>query len=129
MMSTYAVDSTAQQMRATGIVDPVYDWIDDAATGRRRQSETPARDAAGLPLWAVEAQYIAVSFGRQSTVVCRVTVPAVEIPTLAPFEVVPFVGLTVAVSVPRGGSTVRESWRADSIAAASSGSSRTRDAA
>ena len=80
-MSTYAIDSVRQAMVATGIVQPVFEWI-ETPEGRRRPSEVQDRDEdTGMPLWQVEVSYRTESFGRETTVNAMVTVGAPEQPT------------------------------------------------
>lgn len=116
-MSTFYVDGQAQQLRATGVVEPVMEWLEDPTTGRRRPSDQQARDEAGTLLWAVETSRLVEEWGRSRTVVAKVTVPAATMPTLPAFEVVAFTGLVVAVRVPRGGGQLIESWTAAGLTA------------
>lgn len=115
VMSTYHLDATAQQLRATGITEPIMQWIEDGTTGRRRPSDVQDVNENGVPLWAIEVQYVAEAWGRLSTVVAKVTMPSPEAPQLAAFEVVPFVGLSVTVTPTKAGG-MREAWRAEGIA-------------
>lgn len=113
-MPSYTVDSTRQPMTATGIVEPVFEWV-EKPDGGRRPSETQARnEATGMPLWAVEVLYIQTSFGRKSTVTAKVTVDAQEEPKPAPLTPVGFTGLQVEVRVNRAGGLV-ENWSADTL--------------
>ncbi|GMA19888.1 hypothetical protein MM440_12335 [Arsenicicoccus piscis] len=126
-MATFFVDSSRQQLRATGVVDQVNVWVDDPATGRRRSSDAQEVDEQGRPLWNVEVSYLSESFGRQSTVVARVRVAAATQPTPAAFEVIHFEQLACDVRVNRAGGLV-ESWRADGLVSAQQ-VSRKQDAA
>jgi hypothetical protein len=113
-MPSYTVDSTRQPMTATGIVEPVFEWV-EKPDGGRRPSETQARnEATGMPLWAVEVLYIQTSFGRKSTVTAKVTVDAQEEPKPAPLTPVGFNGLQVEVRVNKAGGLV-ENWSADTL--------------
>lgn len=128
-MTTFHIDGNAQQLRGTGVVDPVMDWVEDVSTGRRRQADQQSRNDAGLPLWSVEALVVSEDYGRQSTQTVRVIVPSPSEPTPTPFELMNLSGLQVNVSVDRRTNSLRQSWRADALVAAAAGSSRTRDAA
>jgi hypothetical protein len=113
-MPSYTVDSTRQPMTATGIVEPVFEWV-EKPDGGRRPSDTQARnEATGMPLWAVEVLYIQTSFGRKSTVTAKVTVDAQEEPKPAPLTPVAFNGLQVEVRVNKAGGLV-ENWSADTL--------------
>lgn len=111
-MATYAIDSKQQGLRATGIVEPVFAWIEDPATGRRKQSGDQDRNDQGIPLWSVEVTYIAESYGRSSTAVSKVTVATTQQPVVAAFDLVEFEGLTVSVSVNKSAGVLREFWTA-----------------
>lgn len=115
-MTTYAIDSCQQGLRATGIVEPVMSWIEDPATGRRKQSNTQDCTEAGVPLWSVEVTYVGESFGRQSTVVSKVSVPAHQQPTVSAFDLIDFDGLSVSVSVNKSSGQLREFWNAQGMA-------------
>lgn len=117
-MTSYAIDSKAQALRATGIVEPVLRWVEDPSTGRRTQSKDQDRTEDNTFLWGVEVSYISESYGRQSTVIAKVTVPAPEQPAPAMFEVVDFLGLAVSVSVVKATGALREFWRAEGLAPA-----------
>ena len=124
-MATYAVDSTKQALRATGIVEPVATWVEDAITGKRRQSDVQDADEKGTPLWAVEVSYVTASFGRQATAVAKVKVPVPTESTVQPFEVVQFEGLAVDVSVNRANGALREYWSAEGMGGATSIAAKT----
>ena len=113
-MTSYAVDSKRQQMRATGIVNEVREWV-DGADGKRRPGTDQARDEnTGMPLWDLEVLYRQTSFGRESNVTGAVRVGAVDRPTVSEFAHVAFVNLTAEVRINRAGGLV-ESWRADGV--------------
>ena len=113
-MSTYAVDSNRQELRATGVIEPAPVW-EQTADGKRRPTDAQDRNEAGMPLWLVEVMYASEMFGRQQTVTANVLVPSPTNPALPAFEPVPFEGLSVNVYAPRNGGGVRESWSAAGI--------------
>lgn len=116
-MPRYVVDSSRHLMTATGIVERVMEWM-ETADGRRRPSETQARDEnTGMPLWAVEVLYVQASFGRESTVTARVVVGALEEPKPARLMPITFEGLAVDTRVNKAGGLV-ESWSAEALAEA-----------
>ena len=126
-MSFYAVDSKRQKMVTTSIVNEVKEW--EERDGRRRPSETQARDeATGMPLWQIEVVYRQTSFGRESMVTGVVEVGCPHRPVVAEFAPVEFVDLTVEARVNKAGA-LTEMWRADRLleegkpAAATSGQS------
>ena len=113
-MTSYAVDSKRQAMRATGIVQEVREW--EERDGKRRPSEMQARDeATGMPLWSVEVIYRQSAWGRESNTTGQVTVGAPQLPVVAEFSPVEFVDLRVEVRVNKSGGLV-ESWTAERIA-------------
>jgi hypothetical protein len=113
-MPSYAVESMRQAMTATGIVAPVFEWV-DKPEGGRRQSDTQARnEATGMPLWEVEVLHIQSSFGRLSTATAKVVVDAPEEPHPAPLTPIGFTGLRVEVRINRAGGW-SEYWSADSV--------------
>jgi hypothetical protein len=112
-MSFYTVDSKRQSMRSTGIVNEVKEW--EERDGRRRPSETQARDeATGMPLWQVEVVYRQTTFGRESMTTAVVEVGCPHRPVLGEFAPVEFVDLTVEVRVNKAGG-LSEMWRADRL--------------
>jgi hypothetical protein len=111
-VTTYFVDSYQQGLRATGIVEPLMSWVEDPATGRRKQSSQQDHNEDGQLLWSVEVTYVGESFGRQSTVVSKVIVPADRQPAVSAFDLITFDGLSVTVSVNRSTGQLREFWRA-----------------
>lgn len=120
-MATYHVDSTAQQLRATGVVEPVMQWVEDPTTGRRRPSDQQDRDEQGVLLWSVEVQHLVEEWGRLSTVVSRVKVSAMTQPAPPAFEVLQFESLRVMVRVQKSSGQLVEAWEAAGIAGAASG--------
>ena len=114
-MATFAVDSSKQQMIGTGVVEPVMEWVE--VDGKRRPGDNQARHAdTGMPLWAVECVYRSEEWGRASTVSEKVSVGAMNQPTVQPFRPVTFEGLVVSVRVDRRTNSVSCSWSAESIA-------------
>lgn len=114
-MTSYAVESNRQRMRSTGIVNEVKDWV-DGPDGRRRPSETQARDEdTGMPLWEVEVLYRQTAFGRESNTTGTVRVGSPVQPVMGEFTPVAFQGLTVEVRVTKAGG-LSESWRAEAVA-------------
>jgi hypothetical protein len=113
-MPSYAVESTRQEMTATGIVEAVTEW-EETPDGRRRPSDKQARNEdTGMPLWAVEVLYIQTAFGRKSTVTARVTVATQEEPKPAPLAPIGFSGLRVDVRINKTGGFV-EVWSAEQV--------------
>lgn len=114
-MASYAVDSKRQQMLATGIVEPVAEWV-EGPDGKRHRTDSQARDEkTGLPLWGVEVTYRVESWGRESTVMARVTVGADKMPVPGFFAPIVFAGLRADVRVNRSTNALSESWRAEGI--------------
>ncbi|MCF4121750.1 hypothetical protein L1785_12225 [Antribacter sp. KLBMP9083] len=117
-MATFAVDSNRQKMMATGVVEPVMEWI-ETADGKRRPGETQARHAeSGAPLWGVEVVYQSESWGRVSTESVKVTVPAREMPAPSMFTPIQFDGLVASVRIDRRNNGLSTSWEASGIAGA-----------
>jgi hypothetical protein len=102
-------------MRSTGIVNPVFEWV-DGPDGRRRPGELQARDEdTGMPLWEVEVLYRQTAFGRTSNTTGVVRVGSPVQPVVAEFAPVSFMDLTVDVRVTKAGG-LSESWRAEALA-------------
>jgi len=115
-MATFAVDSNRQQMVATGVVEPVMEWV-ETAEGKRRPGDNQARqDGTGLPLWGVEVVYQSESWGRVSTESVKVTVPAMEMPAPSLFTPIQFRDLVASVRVDRRNNGLSTSWEAADIA-------------
>ncbi|MFD6138873.1 hypothetical protein [Promicromonospora sp. NPDC060271] len=115
-MATFAVDSNRQQMMATGVVEPVNEWI-ETADGKRRPGDIQARDEnTGAPLWGVEVVYQSVSWGRVSTESVKVTVPAREMPAPSLFSPIKFEDLVASVRVDKRNNGLSTSWEASGIA-------------
>ncbi len=113
-MATYAVDSSRQNMITTGIVEPLREW-EETSDGRRRPSERQARDEqTGMPLWAIEVLYTQTSFGRESTVTAKVTVPVEHQPIPGRLAPIGFTDLRVDIRVNKAGG-FSEVWSADSV--------------
>ena len=107
------VDSTRFQAIATGIVEPVTEWM-ETADGKRRPSDVQATSDNGQPLWQIEILRTVSRFGRQATETARVTVPSSTEPTITSLRPVPFQGLEVDFYGTKSGG-VRESWSATGI--------------
>lgn len=117
-MATFAVDSSKQKMMATGVVEPVMEWI-ETADGKRRPGETQARHAeTGAPLWGVEVLYQTEAWGKVSTVTVKVTVPSREMPAPSEFTPIQFADLVASVRVDRRNNGLSTSWEASGIAGA-----------
>jgi hypothetical protein len=114
-MATFAVDSNRQQMVATGVVEPVMEWV-ETAEGKRRPGDVQARhEDTGAPLWGVEVVYQSASWGRVSTESVKVTVPAREMPAPSMFTPIKFDELVAAVRVDRRNNGLSTSWEASNI--------------
>src|SRR3954454_24590815 len=103
-----------QAMTATGLVAPVFEWIDKPEGGRKQSDKQARNEATGMPLWEVEVLHIQSSFGRLSTATAKVVVDAQEQPVLAPLTPIGFTGLRVEVRINKAGGWA-EYWSADSI--------------
>ncbi|MBE1878777.1 hypothetical protein [Myceligenerans pegani] len=115
-MATFAVDSSRQQMAATGVVEAMPEWV-ETADGKRRPGENQARhEATGLPLWGVEVLYQTESWGRVSTETVKVAVPAMTEPAPGMFRPIVFEGLTANARVDRRNNGLSVSWEAEGIA-------------
>jgi hypothetical protein len=121
---TYRVDSVAQGMRATGVVNPAADMVESGGkwsnVGQARCKDT------GFLLWDVEVLYSSEVYGQRSTCTVSVTVPwEVEAgPSLPEFAPVAFSNLRVVVSAPKNRpGSVSERWAADGIVGALKGAS------
>ncbi|GHH80419.1 hypothetical protein [Promicromonospora soli] len=115
-MATFAVDSNRQAMVATGVVEPVMEWI-ETADGKRRPGDNQARqEGSGLPLWGVEVVYQSESWGRVSTESVKVTVPAQAMPAPSLFTPIQFNDLVASVRVDRRSGGLTTSWEAAAIA-------------
>ncbi|WP_129782865.1 hypothetical protein [Promicromonospora panici] len=115
-MATFAVDSNRQQMVATGVVEPVMEWV-ETAEGKRRPGDNQARqENTGLPLWGVEVVYQSESWGRVSTESVKVTVPAMQMPAPSLFTPIQFEDLVASVRVDRRSGGLTTSWEAAAIA-------------
>jgi hypothetical protein len=103
-MATFAVDGKRQQMVATGVVEPVMEWV-ETAEGKRRPGDAQARqDGTGMPLWGVEVAYQTENWGRVSTVTVKVYTGHAQAPQDLPATPTgtPGGGLTVTAYAPFG---------------------------
>lgn len=108
------VDATRLESVATGIVAPVYEWV-EKDDGKRSQSSVQAvSEDSRLPLWQVEMSRTAVAFGRPSTKIYTVTVGSKTEPQITPYSRVAFENLQVDFYPTKSG--VGESWSAEGIA-------------
>jgi hypothetical protein len=113
-MSTYWVDTERQEFVATGIAQPVMEWI-ETPEGNRRPGDLQSRDEdTGMPLWGVEVSYRTETFGRESTATALVTVGAVDRPAPAAYTRITFEGLRVNVYPTKAGG-FSERWSAESV--------------
>lgn len=111
-MATYAVDSNRQPMVATGKVNPVMAWVENADGKRSRSKDAQEHDeTTKLLLWAVEVNYDDNRFGDEVTVTTPVIVSAKDRPVIQRYTPITFHGLTVDAGVARSGRFF-ESWRA-----------------
>lgn len=123
-MPAYVVDSSKQPMVATGVVDAKFDWVETAGGGRA-QSDVQSRDeATGMPVWGVEVMYQQVQYGRTSSVIASITLPAYDRPNVSALGPVGFENLRVEVRVNKNTGGLVEYWSADSVAAPVPGSAR-----
>ncbi|MFI2105472.1 hypothetical protein ACH436_19420 [Isoptericola sp. NPDC019693] len=123
-MATYPVDSKRQEMVATGVVEPVMEWV-ETAEGKRRPGDVQARaEASGLPLWGVEVAYQSEDWGRVSTKTTKVTVPSQTPPAPSTFSPIAFGDLVAHARVDRRNGVLSESWEAGSIDGPGAGSAK-----
>lgn len=102
MIRTVPVDTSRLALLCAGPPEPVTQWVDDPATGRRKPSDQPERDQdTGLPLWRVHVLVPGGDNSRPELV--AVQVPAQDLPVLAEFSPVTFERLEVRVAVGRDG--------------------------
>ncbi len=102
-------------MDATGVVNAVMQWGQDAQ-GKRFKTETQDRDAnTGMPKWALEVFHRRVNFGEDCTVTTMVEVGAAEKPDPMPMTPVVFEGLEVSIFPNKAGG-FSERWSAEAIA-------------
>ncbi|WP_380169514.1 hypothetical protein [Jannaschia sp. R86511] len=123
-MPAYVVDSSKQPMVATGVVDAKFDWVETAGGGRA-QSEVQTRDGdTGMPVWGVEVMYQQVQYGRTSSVIASITVPAYDRPDVTALGPITFEGLKVEVRINKNTGGLVEYWSAETISAPVPGSGR-----
>lgn len=116
-MPSYAVESSKQPMAATGIVEPLMEWVE--VGGKRQQSDSQSRhEGTGMPLWGLEVMYRTSSWGREETVTAKVIVGAEVQPEPRPYSAVVFANLHADVYVKAG--RLVERWSAESIASMTS---------
>lgn len=110
-MTAYAVDSRRQDLRATGIVNPVREWRQDPATGKRRRTEVQEVNQDRIPMWDVEIRFVGTAFGEDQTMTAFVKVGSETRPEFVDGSRPEFMDLWVEE---RGTRTV---WWADSLRA------------
>lgn len=123
-MPAYVVDSSKQPMVATGVVDARFDWVETTGGGRAQSDVQTRDDATGMPVWGVEVMYQQVQYGRTSSVIASVTLPAYDQPDVTALGPIGFENLRVEVRVNKNTSGLVEYWSADSIAAPVPGPAR-----
>lgn len=123
-MPAYVVDSSKQPMVATGVVDARFDWVETAGGGRAQSDVQTRDDDTGMPVWGVEVMYQQVQYGRTSSVIASVTLPAYDRPDVTALGPIGFENLRVEVRVNKNTGGLVEYWSADSIAAPVPGSAR-----
>lgn len=101
-------------LRASGNVEPVAEWGQDAE-GKRTRLDTQATSPDGVPLWAVEVLRQTRTFGQDKTVAVPVEVASRTMPAPEAFAPLGFQNLAVEFFVRRGG-TLGERWTADGLA-------------
>ena len=114
-MATFAVDSNRQQMVATGLVEPVMEWVETAESKRCPGDVQARHEDTGAALWGVEVVYQSASWGSVSTESVKVTVTAREMPAPSMFTPIKFDELVAAVHVGRRDNGLSTSWEAASI--------------
>jgi hypothetical protein len=103
------------RMDATGVVNKVMEWGQDAQ-GKRFKTETQERDPdTGMPKWGLEVFHRRVNFGEDCTVTAMVEVGAAERPDPMPMTPVVFEGLQVSIYKNKAGG-LEERWSAESVA-------------
>jgi hypothetical protein len=114
-MPEFPIESRRMRMDATGVVNAVMQWGQDAK-GNRFKTETQDRDLnTGMPKWGVEVFHRRVNFGEDSTVTAMVEVGAAEKPDPAPMTPVVFEGLELSIFPNKAGG-FQERWSAEAIA-------------
>src|SRR5215211_2378292 len=103
------------RMDATGVVNKVMEWGQDAQ-GKRFKTETQDRDPnTGMLKWGLEVFHRRVNFGEDTTAVVVVEVGAAEKPDPIPMTPVVFDGLQVSIFPNKAGG-FQERWSAEAIA-------------
>ncbi|WP_380163782.1 hypothetical protein [Jannaschia sp. R86511] len=123
-MPAYVVDSSKQPMVATGVVDAKFDWVETAGGGRAQSDVQTRDDDTGMPVWGVEVMYQQVQYGRTSSVIASITVPAYDRPDVTALGPITFEGLKVEVRINKNTGGLVEYWSAETIAAPVPGSGR-----
>jgi hypothetical protein len=103
------------RMDATGVVNKVMEWGQDAQ-GKRFKTETQERDPdTGMLKWGLEVFHRRVNFGEDCTVTLMVEVGAAERPDPMPMTPVVFEGLQVSIYKNKAGG-LEERWSAEAVA-------------
>jgi hypothetical protein len=103
------------RMDATGVVNRVMQWGQDAQ-GKRFKTETQERDPdTGMLKWGLEVFHRRVNFGEDCTVTLMVEVGAAERPDPMPMTPVVFEGLQVSIYKNKAGG-LEERWSAEAVA-------------
>jgi hypothetical protein len=114
-MPEFPIESPRMRMDATGVVNRVMQWGQDAQ-GKRFKTETQDRDPnTGMLKYGVEVFYRGSNFGEECTITAVIEVGAPEKPDPVPMTPVTFDGLHVSVFKNRAGG-IEERWSAEAIA-------------
>jgi hypothetical protein len=113
-MPEFPVESPRILLNATGVVNRVMEWGQDAQ-GKRFKTETQERDPdTGMLKWGLEVFHQRVNFGEDCTVTLMVEVGAAERPDPVPMTPVVFEGLQVSIYKNKAGG-LEERWSAEAI--------------
>jgi hypothetical protein len=114
-MPEFPVESPRILLNATGVVNRVMEWGQDAQ-GKRFKTETQERDPdTGMLKWGLEVFHQRVNFGEDCTVTLMVEVGAAERPDPVPMTPVVFEGLQVSIYKNKAGG-LEERWSAEAVA-------------
>jgi hypothetical protein len=114
-MPEFPIESPRMRMDATGVVNRVMEWGQDAQ-GKRFKTETQERDPdTGMLKWGLEVFHRRVNFGEDCTVTLMVEVGAAERPDPVPMTPVVFEGLQVSIYKNKAGG-LEERWSAEAVA-------------
>jgi hypothetical protein len=111
----FPVESPRMRLDATGVVNRVMEWGEDAK-GKRFKTEAQARHPeTGMPMYGLEVFHRRVNFGEDCTVTLMVEVGAAERPDPMPMTPVVFEGLQVSIYKNKAGG-LEERWSAEAVA-------------